>query len=1082
MKDMQTTDTKTTSSLVSRPCSGGPDAGTAPGRWRATRVTCLSAVSICVMIALSALTVLSDSVSEVWRGGSFTNPRSVAVNTADGSCWVADKQANEVVHLAADGTELGRGGGYSIPFSVSVDPVDGSCWVADLFHGEIVHLAEDGSELWRGGGFNRPSDVSVDASDGSCWVADQSNDEVVHLAPDGMELWRGAGFNLPFSVSADYSDSSCWVADRYNDQVVHLSSEGIELSRAEGLNRPTSVSVNVADGSCWVADTENGQVVNLSAAGVEVWRGGTFTEPFAVSVNAADGRCWVADRLGNSVALLAQDGTELWRDSGFQEPISVSVNHNDGSCWVADYGNGQVVRLAYQYTLSLSGNNGHVEVDGVAKTLPWSGDYVNGTEVTLEAIPDATYEFSAWSGDLTGSDNPTTVTVESDMSIVANFSKIHYQLDLQGVGEGTISVDGAEKSLPWSGLIAAGTSVSLGASPASCYVFDHWSGDVTGSSNPKSLTMNGPKSVTAHFNQLSYQLQVSGTGAGSVSVDGVLRSLPWSGDFPCGDTVTLEAAPDSCWQFGSWSGDLSGVDNPDQILIDGAKSVTANFTPIEYALSISSVGAGSILVDGAPHSLPWSDVFLCGSTVTVEAVPNSCYEFDAWSGDLSGDVNPRVITMNAAKSITAHFSMIQYSLDLTGDEGGTVTVDEVSHTLPWSGAFDCGSVVTLDAVPDPCYEFTGWTGDLTWASTPVDIVMDGDKSIAAGFSALTYTVTIAGDGEGQVSVDGVPQALPWSDVFDCDTGITLEALPSSCWQFDGWSGDLSGAESPITLTVDGDRNVTASFSATEYSLAISGADGSVVVNGAPQTLPWSDIFPCGETVTLEAVPDEHRVFGGWSGDLSGSENPTSILMDGDKSIVATFTRDITFGDVAEDYWAIDPINACIDAGIVTGYADGFYRPDVPVDRAAMAVYIARGLAGGEAGVPAGPEEPTFDDVPVGHWAYDHIEYAVLSAIVTGYGTGTYQPDWAVTRAQMAVFVARAVVDPTGEEGLVDYQPPETPTFLDVTHITWCFAHVEYLAENDIVSGYPDGYYRPTLEVTRDQMAVYIARAFGLLEE
>jgi len=50
----------------------------------------------------------------------------------------------------------------------------------------------------------------------------------------------------------------------------------------------------------------------------------------------------------------------------------------------------------------------------------------------------------------------------------------------------------------------------------------------------------------------------------------------------------------------------------------------------------------------------------------------------------------------------------------------------------------------------------------------------------------------------------------------------------------------------------------------------------------------------------------------------------------------------------------------------------------------------------------------------------------------------------------------------------------------VTSATWCFAHVEYLAENDIVSGYQDGCYRPTIEVTRDQMAVYIARAFGLL--
>ncbi len=143
----------------------------------------------------------------------------------------------------------------------------------------------------------------------------------------------------------------------------------------------------------------------------------------------------------------------------------------------------------------------------------------------------------------------------------------------------------------------------------------------------------------------------------------------------------------------------------------------------------------------------------------------------------------------------------------------------------------------------------------------------------------------------------------------------------------------------------------------------------------------------------------------------------------------------------------------------------------------MAVFISRALAG--ASVPAGPEEPTFTDVPTDHWAYDNIEYAAANNIVSGYGDGSYQPGWAVTRGQMAVFVSHSIVTPTGEAGLADYQPPEAPTFPDVPIGYWCRSQVEYLAENDIVAGYPDGYYRPTAEVTRDQMAVYIARAFDL---
>ena len=1274
-------------------------------------------VLVCAVMgaALSSRAPASAAqINEIWRGGALSSPCSLAVNPNDGSVWVADDGAHVVVHLAEDGSELWRGTGFNYPTSVSVDLSDGSCWIANRVADQVVHVAADGTELWRGGGFYRPGSVSVNQSDRSCWVADTANHQVVHLSATGSQLWRGGSFNAPPSVSVNPADGSCWVADKQNHQIVKLTSAGVELLRLSGFSFPNYVAVDTSDGSCWVANAGASEVVHLAANGTELSRTTGLNVPRTLSVDPTTGACWVANTNGNEVVALAADGTEIASRSGFTAPRGIAANTADATCWATDTGGHQVAHLELLHTLSLAGSNGVVEVDSTPHALPWSDTYQRGSSVVLEAVPDPTYEFTSWSGDLSGSENPKVITVDSDMSITAtftniyytltlngtgegtvlvngvertlpwsgsftaesvvslegvpgscyefsdwsgdlsmtenptaitmssaksvtasfdkiqyllsltgtgsgsivvdgttrslpwsgafdcgstvdleadpdscnqftswsgalsgstsptsitmdgaksvtaNFAPIMYTLSLTGVGEGSVLVDGVSRSLPWSGGVACGTTVELQAVPDACYTFGGWTGDLTGVANPKSLTMTGNKSVTANFTQLQYDLQISGTGDGSVSVDGVLRSLPWTGTFDCGDTVTLEAVPDSCWQFGNWSGDLTGSDSPDQIAIDGDKNVTANFEQIEYTLSVAGTGSGSILVDGTPHPLPWSGTFVCGSAVTVEAVPNSCYEFDSWSGDLSGDVNPRVVTMSAAKLITANFSMIQYSLNLTGDEGGTVTVEGASHALPWSGSFDCGSVVTLDASADACHEFTGWTGSITWGNSPVDVVMDGDKNIAAGFSILTYTVTISGDGEGQVSVDGVVQSLPWSDTVDCGTTLALQATPDSCWQFDGWSGDLSSSDNPVSLVVDGTKTISAGFSETEYSLSVDGAGGSVLVDGSPQSLPWSGSYICGSSVTLEAVPDEHREFAGWSGDLSGSDNPVDLVMDGDRSLVAsfdwanytlslsavgngtvsvesvsqtlpwsgsfpygtevvleaapadgwkfkgwsgaisgsetavtvtiggdisvgaTFTEIITFTDVSEDHWAYDAINACIDAGIVFGYDDGLYRPELKVSRAAMAVYIARGIAGGQENVPAGPEEPTFPDVGVDHWAYDGIEYAVAANVVTGYGDGSYQPSWTVTRAQMAAFVARAIVDPTGDEGLADYTPPAESTFTDVPTTYWCFAHVEYLAENDVVSGYADGYYRPTADVTRDQMAIYISRAFGLL--
>jgi len=189
----------------------------------------------------------------------------------------------------------------------------------------------------------------------------------------------------------------------------------------------------------------------------------------------------------------------------------------------------------------------------------------------------------------------------------------------------------------------------------------------------------------------------------------------------------------------------------------------------------------------------------------------------------------------------------------------------------------------------------------------------------------------------------------------------------------------------------------------------------------------------------------------------------------------------TFPDVPQDSWALPQILACVDAGIVAGYPDGTYHPGDPVTRDQMAVYIARGLAGGDAWVPTAPAVASFPDVLAGSWAYKYVEYAKAQGVVAGYPDGSYQPALEVTRDQMAVYIARAVARPMGEAGLANYAPPIVATFADVPPDFWAYPYVEYVAQGSrkVAQGYPDGMYHPEYPVTRDQMAVYIDRAFEL---
>jgi PKD repeat protein len=179
------------------------------------------------------------------------------------------------------------------------------------------------------------------------------------------------------------------------------------------------------------------------------------------------------------------------------------------------------------------------------------------------------------------------------------------------------------------------------------------------------------------------------------------------------------------------------------------------------------------------------------------------------------------------------------------------------------------------------------------------------------------------------------------------------------------------------------------------------------------------------------------------------------------------------------HWSALEVIACATDNIVAGYPDGLYRPDIQVTRAQMAVYVARGLVtpSGDAAIPD-PGPPTFTDVPADHWAYRHIEYAASHGVVQGYPDGSYRPASTVDRGQMAVYVARATAAPPGDAGIPSPEPP--PTFADVSADHWAYRHIEYAASRGIVPGYPEGYYRPQIVVTRDQMAVYIARGFGLM--
>jgi hypothetical protein len=293
--------------------------------------------------------------------------------------------------------------------------------------------------------------------------------------------------------------------------------------------------------------------------------------------------------------------------------------------------------------------------------------------------------------------------------------------------------------------------------------------------------------------------------------------------------------------------------------------------------------------------------------------------------------------------------------------------------------------------------------------------------------------------------------IAWGGVFDADWNLLSSwqaSAPPSHWWISSVTRDVTGS-----FYLAGDTSISKFSSSGQYLGEIGQWPGAE-----------------GKTGSLML----------WSSSVHVDEIGHVRVLDAAAGRMLVFTyRPGPFADVPWYHWAKDAVQAAVDAGIVGGYADGTYQPNGAVTRDQMAVYIARALAGGDGNVPPGPGSATFPDVPSDHWAYDYVEYAAANHIVAGYPDGNYRPTWQIDRGGIAVFIARAIATPTAGVDLVNYTPPATPTFPDVATDHWAYKYVEYIAGQAVASGYWDGTYRPATVVTRDQMAVYVQRAFKL---
>ena len=248
------------------------------------------------------------------------------------------------------------------------------------------------------------------------------------------------------------------------------------------------------------------------------------------------------------------------------------------------------------------------------------------------------------------------------------------------------------------------------------------------------------------------------------------------------------------------------------------------------------------------------------------------------------------------------------TVTLVGD--GTVTSTDGFINCPGmcSHIYQHNAQVSLTAMAAGGWTFSDWSGACS-GNGACNVTMSQAQSVTANFTQLSYTLTVSASGNGTVtSADGFIHCPgSCSHLYLSNTVVPLTANPALGWSLNAWGGACSGNNPICNVTMTGDESVSATFTQDSYLLtvAISG-EGRVTSTDGFIDCPGS----CSHTylsltqVTLNAMPAQGWVFGGWSGACLGTGSCT-VSMTQTFLVGAVFSEAEQFVPLSQPCRAVD---------------------------------------------------------------------------------------------------------------------------------------------------------------------------------
>ena len=336
--------------------------------------------------------------------------------------------------------------------------------------------------------------------------------------------------------------------------------------------------------------------------------------------------------------------------------------------------------------------------------------------VVIQATAYTGYHFERWDNNSTN--NPDTVTLPGDTTIIAIFERDTYNLtvNVNDTTLGSVATPQGTSALYQDTLMVVAT-------PIEHYHVASWQGQgVIATSADKDtvwVKMLSNRTLTCNFAIDTHTVAATASDIARGSVSG-------GGNYAYGTPCTVTATAYSGYAFQSWGNGVTA--NPYTFVVLEDVELSAVFVheaEMTYTITVSvnDPAMGSATVNGNATASVMS-----GTEVTLAATPNAGYHFVRWNDDNTNAT--RTVTVTSDISFTAYFAADTYTVTVSSADPtmGSATVNGNTSATVMSG-----ETVTLTATPNSGYHFVRWDDNNT--DNPRTVTVTADMSFTAYFEA-----------------------------------------------------------------------------------------------------------------------------------------------------------------------------------------------------------------------------------------------------------------------------------------------------------------------------------------------------------